>query len=589
MWATNPKAPVDCGRRLLPVVIDQRAQDEPESPWCSLPVDDYDLSKGFEDISISTFANAINRLAWFIKSAIGTSSTFETVAYLGVTDIRYHMMQMAVCKTGHKVLFSSLLNNKGVHVSLLEQTDCQFLLSGVGVHVDDILAARPMEHVVIPDLEDLLDSEKVPHFPYDKTFDEAQNHPYIVLHTSGTTGAPKTIVWNHALMATQDRQLLLDDACGRESYSTLTHPGEGVRYLITTSPAHSISSGLLMCISVFNKAVAVPGFRHRGVSPSDLLELLPQAKCTNGILTPWMMEDVARRPDAGKFIQEFDNVSYSGAVLSAFAAEVWGKYTKIQNVWGATECLGAPLLTADNEDYNYVYFNTVAGGHEFRPVDSTSSIDGETQDIYELVLKLTEASAPLASWYLRQDSGLSSTPKEWPTGDIWTPHPDPDKAAYAWKFVCRKDDLFSFSTGVSGNPASLERDIMEAGAAKIRAALVTGSMHQQSVALIELAEGQEASPELAAELWEQHIEPANEKAQAHLRVAKTHVLLVPPGAVPRTGKGSIIRKSTETKFKQEIEALYEKFGDEWQDAKVRYGSISQTTSITVEVATNGQH
>lgn len=84
MWATKSNAPVDCGRRLLPAVVDQRARDEPDSPWCSLPVDDYDLSKGFEDISMFRFANAINRLAWFIKEQIGTSSTFETVAYLGV-------------------------------------------------------------------------------------------------------------------------------------------------------------------------------------------------------------------------------------------------------------------------------------------------------------------------------------------------------------------------------------------------------------------------------------------------------------------------------------------------------------------------
>lgn len=68
------------------MVIDQRARDEPDSPWCSLPVDDYDLSKGFEDISISRLAKAVNQLAWFIEKAIGRSDIFETVAYLGVVS-----------------------------------------------------------------------------------------------------------------------------------------------------------------------------------------------------------------------------------------------------------------------------------------------------------------------------------------------------------------------------------------------------------------------------------------------------------------------------------------------------------------------
>lgn len=73
-------------------------------------------------------------------------------------------------------------------MSLMEQTNCNIFFSGLGVHVDDILAARQMKHIVIPDLEDLLDQIKAPHYPYEKTFGEAKNDPYVVLHTSGTTG-----------------------------------------------------------------------------------------------------------------------------------------------------------------------------------------------------------------------------------------------------------------------------------------------------------------------------------------------------------------------------------------------------------------
>lgn len=193
MWKENPNAPPDCGRRLLPAFIDQRAQEEPDSAWASIPIDDYDLTKGFEDITMSRFANAINRLAWFIDAAVGKSTTFETIAYLGVADIRYHMIQMAVCKTGHKVLFSSHINSKSIHISLMEQTDCHIFFSAVGVHVRDILEDRPMKHFVIPELDDLLSKEKVPHWPYTKTFEEAELDPYVILHTSGTTGLPVSL------------------------------------------------------------------------------------------------------------------------------------------------------------------------------------------------------------------------------------------------------------------------------------------------------------------------------------------------------------------------------------------------------------
>lgn len=158
-----------------------------------MPRDDYDLSKGFENISFARFANAINKLAWFIEEAIGKSTSFETIAYLGVTDVRYHMVQMAVCKTGHKVLFSTMLNTPEVHVTLMEQTDCKALFTAQGVHAKDILNCRPMKHTVIPELEVLLDSGPVPQYPYEKTFEEAEHDPYLILHTSGTTGQPVSV------------------------------------------------------------------------------------------------------------------------------------------------------------------------------------------------------------------------------------------------------------------------------------------------------------------------------------------------------------------------------------------------------------
>lgn len=146
--------------------------------------------------------------------------------------------------------------------------------------------------------------------------------------------------------------------------------------------------------------------------------------------------------------------------------------------------------------------------------------------------------------------------------------------------------LTSELVGVNGHPAPLERALI--ASTKVRAAIVTGAMHRQTVALIELADGQEVSQELAHELWEENIDPANEKAQTHIRVDKTHVLLFPAGSFPRTGKGSVVRKATEAKFSKQIEEVYESFGDVWHDAKDRYGSISQTTSITVEVLPNGE-
>lgn len=272
------------------------------------------------------------------------------------------------------------------------------------------------------------------------------------------------------------------------------------------------------------------------------------------------------------------------AVLSPQAASVWAKYTRIQDFWGATEALAAAQLEADQEDYAYNYFDVFTDGYEFRRMEDTGYVseEGESKDLYEFVMKLNDKSAPIASWHARQNFPPgTANPPEWLTGDLWTPHPDPAKAAFAWKFVCRKDDLISFSTGVTGHPAPIERSIISAS--KVSSAILIGNEHQQPLALVELVNGVEPSQGLAREIWKQTIEPANEKVQTHIRVAKTHVVLVPADEFVRTAKGSVVRKHTEEKFKDLVDGVYEKHGDKWQEAKERYGSISQSTEITVEI------
>ena len=62
-----------------------------------------------------------------------------------------------------------------------------------------------MKSFVLPSERELLDeTEDVPHIPYDKDFSEAQWEPFVVLHSSGSSGFPKPIVLNNGNMATAD-------------------------------------------------------------------------------------------------------------------------------------------------------------------------------------------------------------------------------------------------------------------------------------------------------------------------------------------------------------------------------------------------
>jgi hypothetical protein len=76
-------SPPDVGQRLLHVTIDNIAAETPDRIWASIPKS-INLSDGYRDVSFATFANAINRLSWFLKSNLGPDlGSFRTVAYIG--------------------------------------------------------------------------------------------------------------------------------------------------------------------------------------------------------------------------------------------------------------------------------------------------------------------------------------------------------------------------------------------------------------------------------------------------------------------------------------------------------------------------
>lgn len=208
---TTPTVPGEVGRRLLPVIIDEVARQDPGRAWASLPVDDYDLEQGFEDVTYAQFANGINKLAHCITEALGPpppeeEGKFDAIVYLGVPDIRYYMLIPAAAKAGRQVLFSSHMNSLELHLSLIGQCGCRAMLLARGVYAADILEKLPMPTVEIPELDDLLDLAVLAEpFPYNRSYDEAELDPFVICQTSGTTGAPRPITYRHSTMSTVSR------------------------------------------------------------------------------------------------------------------------------------------------------------------------------------------------------------------------------------------------------------------------------------------------------------------------------------------------------------------------------------------------
>lgn len=94
--------PPKCGKRLIPQIIDELAGANPRKVFASYPISP-NLQDGFRDVNYLQLANAINTCAWWIEGQVGKGHNFETLAYIGPSDLRYAILTIAAIKAGYKV------------------------------------------------------------------------------------------------------------------------------------------------------------------------------------------------------------------------------------------------------------------------------------------------------------------------------------------------------------------------------------------------------------------------------------------------------------------------------------------------------
>ena len=94
----------------MPQVVDATALLQPEKIWASFALSGASLA--FRDVSFKELAHAVDFVSWWIEDLIGRSTVFETIAYMGINDIRYGIMLLAAIKCGYKVHTQSVKVSK---------------------------------------------------------------------------------------------------------------------------------------------------------------------------------------------------------------------------------------------------------------------------------------------------------------------------------------------------------------------------------------------------------------------------------------------------------------------------------------------
>lgn len=120
---------VDYGHRLLPAVLDQIAAEDPGRVYAVIPCTSK-LTDGFRDVSYADMARAVNRAAAWVEGSYGKSKTFDVLAYIGASDLRYHAFILGANKVGYQVrTFKTRTSSHYMNVSILDKTfNCSNIL-----------------------------------------------------------------------------------------------------------------------------------------------------------------------------------------------------------------------------------------------------------------------------------------------------------------------------------------------------------------------------------------------------------------------------------------------------------------------------
>ena len=209
------------------------------------------------------------------------------------------------------------MNSLKGHLGLLEKIDCHVMISAHGTEVGDILAAREMRHLIIPEVEELLNSASVELYRGAMTYEEAEYDPWVIVHTSGTTGDPKPIFVNHGSVAALDAHPVGGYYDGRPLRCCKGSVGDPVpnRQYVPFYPFHAIGSVFMLARTVFGGMIFVvpPG---DGPPTGDVaLKVLENANVTSMFLNPVVCEELAKNEDALPRLANLSYITYGGGVF----------------------------------------------------------------------------------------------------------------------------------------------------------------------------------------------------------------------------------------------------------------------------------
>ncbi|CCD55192.1 similar to NRPS-like enzyme [Botrytis cinerea T4] len=533
-----PELPRDCGKRLIAHYIHQTAIDEPHRVCISRPLTS-EPHDGFEDITFSQLDKAIDVASNWVEKHAGIGEDFDCIAYIGPHDLRYILLMIAAIKTGHKLFVPSPRNSLEAHTKLLQDYRCKNFLfakdSSISQKiVNDIQTKVDLQTIAVPTLNYFFHPGfDVPHYKYTATYEEARFQPLVAMHTSGTTGTPKTIVMPQGVItgldASQKATLLYGTATTSDYF-------RGLRCFFAFPLFHAAGVCRIMTALYFKQIAVLPPPIPLTAEIANEVHIHGKVQVSD--LPPAVLVEISKTPEYLKNLRPVKYIMTGGGPLPNGPGDIINSHTRLFAGFGSTETGHIQAALPPKENWDYFDFSTSFG----------AVMKHHSGELYELVVvRDPSIEAYQGIFYTFPD--LS----EYKSRDLFSRHPSKNNL---WRHEGRSDDIIVYSTGEKFNPTSMENVLNSHPG--VKSAIVHGTKKFQSSLLIEPTNPESSKDDLLDELWPA-IKAANISCPAHARImSKDFVAFTRPDKpFPRAGKGTIQRKQAEKLYETELNSLYD--------------------------------
>lgn len=548
---TQPQTWPRATEELLPSTLFKLAKQFPNRRYAEYFTDAKNLADGYRKLSLENFANAVHAMAWWIEANVGkpdVANGTETLVYCGPNDLRYGVLVLASILVGYKMLFPSPRYGAEAIGRLIDQVNGKVMLTPSTPFpvVNEILQKRSMRTFEIPSLEAVMFAKSEP-YSFTKTFEKHRLEGFATLHTSGTTGFPKPIVWSHDWANSVVEYLQLPQKAG--DFETGSHfHGKRIIFPFPAFHTSGVYGHLFLPLATGTTVILPPPADSPAAAMDGLVDALdflgdaPDARVEMLALPPPHMEYLAQNPGLLDRVSRVGTVMFGGGGISTFAGRTIAKKMRMVNDIGSTELglwpsLERPWSNVWNgeevEDlWQYTPMHPVLN-LQFRPV--ASSVDGEVGEAV-LVRDDKEVVAPIFHIFTQE--------KEKSLGDLFVRHP---KHPELWKHYGRADELLNFITTEKFHPAVAERQIGDHEA--VEEVMMVGTRRPKAALILRLKEGKSVD-----DVWDA-VEEVNQSSPVYARVQKDMVLVVTEPFL-QTAKGSVQKKAMLELYQPQLDKLY---------------------------------